>query len=138
MAQRPAEFIELVFDGDCGLCRACVAWLQQRDSSQLVSCIPSAACTWPERFELPFSESVVVRVAHTTTLQQSSAVAAALSALPRGWGIIGRSLLRCNQFRVLRLANDRAYRLVANHRSGISSVLVRLRIIDAACLITQP
>jgi predicted DCC family thiol-disulfide oxidoreductase YuxK len=124
--------IEVVYDGDCGLCRACVAWLARRDGRQLIRATPSAACTWPDRDNVPLASTVMVRDAEGTTWQESSAVARALAALPGAWSLVGRGILVVNETPA-RFIADALYRGVARHRIAISAVLVRSGILAAGC-----
>jgi predicted DCC family thiol-disulfide oxidoreductase YuxK len=37
---RPGDRATLIYDGECGLCRAAVRWVAQRDREQLVALVP--------------------------------------------------------------------------------------------------
>ena len=124
--------LELVYDGDCGLCRASVAWLEKRDRNGHLRCYPSSACTWADRDEQPFATTVVARRGDVTTTC-STAVASALSVLPGLWGRLGAIALRANHVPLLRSVNDALYRTVATNRILISRTLVRLGLLDASC-----
>ena len=126
--------VELVYDGDCGLCRASVAWLERRDSARQLHCYPSSACTWPDRNEQPFTKTVVARRGSETSTC-STAVATALSVLPGVWGGLGRFALLANRIPLLRTWNDALYQTVAANRIAISRLLVRLHLLDASCMV---
>lgn len=128
-----SEALHLMFDGDCGICQACVRWLDRRDGSKLVVSDPSSQCSWPDAGDLPFADTVIVRDASGATYLRSSAVAKALSVLPGVWGLIGSGVLRVNNVAVFCAVNDHAYRLVSQNRRIISNVLVRLGFLDSSC-----
>ncbi|MDE3222386.1 MAG: DUF393 domain-containing protein [Acidobacteriota bacterium] len=130
----PSSF-ELVFDGDCGLCRASVWWLQKRDAKGLIRATASVDVTWADRTELPFADTAVLRNEIGDTFLRSSAVGAALAVLPRGWGAVGRIILWGNRVRAIRALNDAAYRLIAQRRFAISRRLVQLRLLDDGCAV---
>jgi len=124
--------IEVVYDGDCGLCRASIEWLERRDRHRQLHCYPSSECTWVDRDDQPFATSVVVRRGNDTTTC-STAVATALSALPGRWGRLGRLALLGNRAPFVRAVNDSLYRTIAANRITISRQLVRLNLLDASC-----
>jgi predicted DCC family thiol-disulfide oxidoreductase YuxK len=130
--------LELMFDGDCGICRACVRWLERHDRDQHIQCTASSECAWSDAASLPFARSVVVRDGRGTTYLFSTAVAKALSALPGRWGILGKWVLLVNRFPPFRSFNDFQYRLVSRNRRTISNVLVRLGLLDSSCRIPTP
>lgn len=122
-----------MFDGDCGLCRASVRWLAQKDSHDEILCRPSSACTWNDAATLPFAETVVVRDAVGTTYLRSSAVAKSLSVLPGAYGRLGTLVLAANRLSPLRAVNDLLYLFVGKNRRRISNGLVRMGLLDASC-----
>ncbi len=129
--------IEVVFDGDCGICLACVRWLQRRDRDGNIVCTPSSSCEWPDIESLPFSETVLTRDANGEISLNSSAVAAALANVPGYVGVCGRTLLALNTIAPLRAVNDFCYRLFAKNRIRISVVLVRLHLLESGCLVPE-
>ena len=129
--------LTLVYDGDCGLCRACVQWVERRDGAKLITTMPSASCTWDDANTLPFATTVVVRRADGDTLVRSSAVAATLQSLPGVWRLIGTLVLSLNTVAPVRKGFDALYDAVARHRRLISNGLVRLGLLDASCRIDK-
>jgi len=127
------ERFELVFDGDCGLCHACVRWLERHDRDHRITCVTSMQCTWSDCASLPFADTVVVRDSDGRTYLRSSAVAKALSNLPGLWGSLGRGVLFVNEYAPIRRFNDGLYHLVGRNRGAISNVLVRLGLLDTSC-----
>lgn len=125
--------LELVFDGDCGLCLACVRWVLRRDNDGLITSGASQMCSWSDASELPFLDTVVVRSDDGTTFLRSSAVAKTLSALPGFWGIFGKSVLFVNLFAPFRKINDFLYDFVAKNRQTLSNGLVRCGLLDSSC-----
>jgi len=75
---------------------------------------------------MPFATTVVARDESGHTYLASSAVAAILVRLPGIWAAVGRVVLRGNQKRFLARINDGAYYFVANHRGGVSRILLFL------------
>jgi len=127
------ERFELLFDGDCGLCRACVRWLERRDVHGRLRCAPSFTCTWPDAASLPFADTVIVRDAEGATYFRSTAVARALAAVPGFWGLVGRWFVVVNRFAPARRLNDLLYEIVGRNRRTISNGLVRVGLLDASC-----
>jgi len=128
---------ELVFDGDCGLCQACVRWLERRDGARHLNCLPSTSCTWDDAAAMPFATTVVVRTSTGETLTASSAVAYALSQLPGLWGLIGKYGLFLNRSPLLKQWHDTLYYAIATNRIVISNTLVRLRLLDESCRVPR-
>lgn len=124
--------IELVFDGDCGLCRASIDWLQRRDTNGRINAYPSASCTWDDVDPELFLTTVVARSDEGVVIA-SAAAATALSVLPGGWGWLGRLALRTSKVALAQRLGDGCYYLVARHRIAISRFLVRCRLIDETC-----
>ncbi|MSV99778.1 MAG: DUF393 domain-containing protein [Actinobacteria bacterium] len=129
--------IEVVFDGDCGICVACVRWLQRRDRDENIVCVPSSSCRWTEIESLPFSETVLTRDTHGEISLYSSAVAVTLANVPGYVGACGRTVLALNTIAPLRVVNDFCYRLFAKNRMRISAVLVRLHLLESGCLVPE-
>ncbi len=127
-----------MYDGDCGLCRACVRWLERHDNSKVISCAPAVTCTWDDASTLPFDKTVVVRDSNGVTFLRSSAVARSLKALPGFWGILGSVILTANAATPVRAFNDFLYHLVGKNRRHISNALVRLGLLDASCRMPSP
>lgn len=125
--------IEVVFDGDCGICVACVRWLQRRDRDGNIVCTPSSSCRWPDIESLPFSETVLTRDTNGEISLHSDAVALALANVPGYVGVCGRTVLALNTTAPLRAVNDFCYRLFAKNRIRISAVLVRLHLLEQRC-----
>ena len=130
---RPPSKIEVVFDGDCGICVACVRWLQRRDRDGNIICTPSSSCRWPEIEDLPFSETVMTCDTNGEISLHSDAVAVALANVPGYLGVCGRTVLALNTIAPLRAVNDFCYRLFAKNRIRISAVLVRLHLLEQRC-----
>lgn len=130
--------LELMYDGGCGLCRACVRWLERHDISRVISCAPAASCTWDDASTLPFDQTVVVRDSNGVTYLRSSAVARSLKALPGLWGVLGSVILAANEIRPVRSFNDFLYHLVGKNRRHISNTLVRFGLLDASCRMPSP
>jgi predicted DCC family thiol-disulfide oxidoreductase YuxK len=130
---RPTSTIEVVFDLDCGICVACVRWLQRRDRDGIIICTPSSSCRWPEIEDLPFSETVMTRDTNGEISLHSDAVAVALANVPGYVGVCGRTVLALNTIAPLRTVNDFCYRLFAKNRIRISAVLVRLHLLEQRC-----
>lgn len=128
------DTIDLVFDGDCGLCRASVEWLRHRDKDRRINAFPSSSCTWDDVDPALFLSTVVAR-RDTDIVTASTAAGTALSVLPGGWGALGRLMVRANQTPLFKRVADGCYYLVARHRIAISKVLVRCHLIDASCAV---
>ncbi|MEI8051307.1 MAG: DCC1-like thiol-disulfide oxidoreductase family protein [Actinomycetes bacterium] len=124
--------IELVYDGDCGLCRASISWLRRRDVDERINAYTSESCTWDDVDSSLFLTTVVAR-SDEGVVTASTAAATALSVLPGGWGLLGRLVLRANRAALMQRLSDGCYYLVARHRIAISKLLVRCRLIDASC-----
>jgi len=124
---------EVIFDGDCGLCRACVDWMLRHDSSGGLTATPSSHCTWDDAEKQPFLDTVVVRTESGQTFYRSNAVAEVLCALPGPWKYHGRLLRLVNRLRAFQAFHDWCYNLVSKNRRSISNVLVRLRVLDSSC-----
>ena len=129
--------LTLVYDGDCGLCRACVRWVERRDGAKRITTMPSSSCTWSDAATLPFADTVVVRLADGQTFLRSSAVAVTWRSLPGMWRIVGALVLSLNAVGPLRWAFDALYDLVARNRRLISNGLVRVGLLDASCRIEK-
>ena len=130
----PTGTIELVYDGDCGLCRASVDWLRRRDEGECITALPSSSCTWDDVDPALFVTTVVART-DDGIVTASTAAATALSVLPGGWGSLGRLALRVSTVPLARRVADGCYYLVARNRIAISKLLVRCRLIDASCAV---
>ncbi len=127
--------LTVLYDGDCGLCRACVNWLARRDLASLIECLPASTCTWEDLADLPLSDTVIARDQRGVTYLRSNAVAKSLSLLPGGWGRVGRFVLATNSFSSIQSMNDWLYQLIARNRLEVSRVLVRLRLLDEQCTV---
>jgi predicted DCC family thiol-disulfide oxidoreductase YuxK len=125
--------LAVVFDGDCSICQASVRWIQRRDSHGVVCCVTSAACTFEDRADLPFSQSVVARASDGTTFFYSKAVGAVLAALPAPWSLLGRTVLWLNRWHPTARVLDGCYLLVANNRLTLSAWLRRLHLLETQC-----
>ena len=130
--------LELMYDGDCGLCRACVRWIERHDTSKVISCAPAATCTWDDASTLPFDQTVVVRDVNGVTYLRSSAVARSLKELPGPWGLFGSAILGINSVTPFKALNDFLYHQVGKNRRHISNALVRLGLLDASCRMPAP
>jgi predicted DCC family thiol-disulfide oxidoreductase YuxK len=130
--------VDIIYDGDCSVCQACIAWVQRHDPDHTMVVTPSAALSAEDVADLPVHRTVVVRTDHGGTLFRSQAVAAALGALPGGWGTVGRGATRLLAVALFRAVGDMAYDAVADHRSQISAFLVRRGVLDSSCQVTRP
>ena len=79
----------VIYDGDCGVCRAFVARLSAWDSQSILEILPSQSSGIHPRFPwispAAFAESVqVVRLSDSKTWQGASAIEELMNALPRG------------------------------------------------------
>lgn len=136
---REGANVEIIYDGDCGICTASVRWLAGHDRDHVLAMIPSSALDAAEREALPIDRTVIVR-SDGRTVERSEAVATALAALPDLWGRVGRSALALVALGPLRRVGDAAYDFVAEHRSTISAFLVRHGKLDTTCAVphTRP
>ena len=131
------EKTQLVYDGDCGLCRALVRQVERLDSKNRISCTTSATCQWPDAETQPFSTTVVVRSPNGTTYTASSAVALTMSQLTGMIRLLGGWVLFLNRNRWLRSYHDRWYYAVARRRVAISNGLVRIHLLDQSCRVPK-
>lgn len=132
------QAVEIIYDGDCGVCRASVAWVQRHDRLHAIVVVPSAALATEDLGDLPVQRTVVVRTDDGTALLRSQAVAATLGALPGSWGRVGRTATRLLAITPFRSVGDGAYDVVANHRAQISAFLVRRGVLDSGCQVPGP
>ena len=130
--------MEIIYDGDCGLCKACIAWVERHDRHQAMVVVPSATLTAEDVAGLPAHRTVTVRADDGSTLFGSQAVAITLGALPGAWGSVGRVATRLLAVAPFRAVGDTAYNAVANHRSQISAFMVRHRLLDSSCQVPRP
>ncbi len=127
---------EVLFDGDCGLCRACASWLLRKDKANRLTCTPASECTWPHVESLPLAQTVLIRTSDGTISSASTAVAQALSELSGVWGLLGRWVIFLNRSRALLTFHDSLYYWMAKRRHRISRGLVRLHLLGQSCLVT--
>ncbi len=125
--------LEVIFDGDCGLCRASVDWMTRHDSRAVTTATASSECTWTDADQQPFLETVVVRDENGVTYYRSDAVAEVLCALSGPWRAFGRVLRFVNRLRIVRAFHDFCYNQVSKNRRSISNVLVKVGILDSSC-----
>ena len=131
------EKTQLVYDGDCGLCRALVNQVERFDTNGRITCLASDTCQWPDAEIQPFSSTVVVRSPDGTTHMASTAVALTLSDLDGVLRLLGRWVLFLNRSSLLRSHHDWWYYAVARRRVAISNGLVRINLLDQSCRISK-
>jgi len=128
-----AQFLELVYDGDCAICQSCVRWVQRHDRSRRIHCVTASACQWPDAESQPFANTVVVRDELGATTYRSVAVAQVLSALPRPTAWLGRVLVRVFRVPLFRQLGDWGYDYFAAHRRSVSTLLRRVHLLGDVC-----
>ena len=126
--------VEIVFDGDCGLCQTLVAWAKRRDRKGLCTFTPSSQCTWPDAHLQPFEKSVVLRRLDGQTFSGASAVFRTLAELPGILGLLGKTFVQMNRVKMVHRITDRIYYFVAEHRRSFSHRLVQLHLLDESCV----
>lgn len=100
----------LHYDDDCGLCTHCVRWLQDRTTGVLIT---------PMSDELMVGNAVVLEAGDDDVLYGASAIAVVLSGCGQPWRVVGRFM----RFPGVAVVAELVYRLIAKHRSRISSAL---------------
>lgn len=130
--------VEIIFDGDCGVCQASMAWVQRHDLQHLMVVTSSTEMAAVDVAGLPVDRTVIVRTENGNTLFRSQAVAATLGALPGSWGTVGRAATRLLAISLFQTIGDTGYDAVANHRPQISAFLVRRGLLDSSCQVTRP
>lgn len=125
--------VQLIYDEDCAICRASVAWVARRDRAGVVEALPSSRLEAADCAGLPTADTVIVRLPGLDPLVRSEAVASVLAVLP-GWpGRCGRLARTGLGWRPLRQVADGIYDVVAQNRRAISLRLARWGLLDSTC-----
>lgn len=121
MNREEARPTVIVYDDDCGFCRAVMAWLRRRDREGRLVALPCQSADLEARAPGVTREACEQAVQVVTPagerLAGARAVFAALARLPGFWGLAGRALFP------LAPLFEPAYRLVARYRHRISAWL---------------
>lgn len=125
--------VQLVYDGDCGLCRACVEWVKRHDVKNRIEAFAASDCAWLDAESQPFSDTVVVRRNGDRTFYRSSAIAEVLVELSGMWVILGQTLRFANKMAPIRWFHDFLYSVVSKNRRTISNLLVKVHVLDSSC-----
>jgi predicted DCC family thiol-disulfide oxidoreductase YuxK len=120
--------IQIVYDADCGVCQASVAWVRRRDRRGVFQFIGNDAPELPAGVSLEETEHTMVVLDGARKLTRGEGVARVLREL-RGWSAAG-VLLRAPGIRAL--ANW-GYDRFARNRHRISAALGM-----RACAIPRP
>jgi predicted DCC family thiol-disulfide oxidoreductase YuxK len=110
--------LDVIFDADCGVCQASVAWLQRRDPGGRFRFIGNDVPELPAGVSREETEHTVIVLDGQRKLLRAEAVARLLCEI-KGYRALGR-LLRAPGF--LQLANF-GYDRFARHRHRISAAL---------------
>lgn len=110
--------ITVVYDADCGVCQASVAWLRQRDRRRVLEFVGNDAAQLPPRVEREETEHTLVVIDGERKLTRADAVALLLAQL-RGWSLLGLLLGLPGLRRVANWGYDR----FAANRHRISAAL---------------
>ena len=108
----------LVYDGDCGFCRATVRWALARDRRGRIDARPFQEPGVPAETGIPRQEAeraAFLVAPDGRTWRGADAAARTLRLLP-GWGPLGRFL----ELPGVRLLSRIAYRWIAEHRPLVS------------------
>jgi predicted DCC family thiol-disulfide oxidoreductase YuxK len=108
----------VVYDADCGVCQASVAWARARDRRGVFQFVGNDAAELPAGVSLEETEHTVVVLDGAHKFTRGEAVARILHEL-RGWSVAG-ALLRVPGIR--RLANW-GYDRFAKNRHRVSAAL---------------
>ncbi len=129
--------MEIIFDGDCGICQASVSWLQRHDVHHTLTMVPSFELGEQDSADLPLDRTVILRTSNHHYETKARAVTLSLSVLPGVWGYLGRSGSLLLKVPLVRFVGDGLYDLVAANRGSISAFLVRRGLLDAACKVPE-
>jgi predicted DCC family thiol-disulfide oxidoreductase YuxK len=108
----------VVYDADCGVCQASVAWVRKRDRRGIFQFVGNDAADLPPGVSREETEHTVIVLDRGRKLVRAEAVARILREF-RGWSAIG-ALLRAPGVR--RLASW-GYDRFARHRHRVSAAL---------------
>lgn len=111
------EPLLVVYDADCGVCQASVAWLRQRDRRQRLRFVPNDG-ELPAGVAPAETEHTVVVLEGARKWTRGAATARLLREL-RGWAILGYAL----RLPGIAWLADRAYDRFARNRHRISEAL---------------
>jgi predicted DCC family thiol-disulfide oxidoreductase YuxK len=125
--------MEIVYDADCGLCQASIAWVERHDRDGNLVTTPSTSLSSDEAADLCLDRTVVVRSGEIDPLTRSRAVAAILAKLPKAWGAIGGIASTILRVSLLQSVGDALYDAVARRRIRISGFLASRGLIEATC-----
>ena len=108
----------VVYDADCGVCQASVAWLRKRDRRGVLQFVGNDEAHLPAGVSREETEHTIVVLEGERKFVRGEAVARLLRELPR-WSVVG-ALLRLPG---LRLLTNFGYDRVAQNRHRLSSAL---------------
>jgi predicted DCC family thiol-disulfide oxidoreductase YuxK len=108
----------VVYDADCGICQASVAWIRKRDRRRVFQFLGNDAAELPAGVSREETEHTVVVLDGARKLVRAEATARILRELP-GWAPIG-AILRAPGIR--HIANW-AYDRFAQNRHRVSAAL---------------
>jgi predicted DCC family thiol-disulfide oxidoreductase YuxK len=108
----------VVYDADCGVCQASVAWAKKRDRKGVLQFVGNDVKELPAGVALEETEHTVIVLEGRRKLVRADAVARILRELP-GWGLAG-AVLRAP---VLRNVANWGYDRFARNRHRISAAL---------------
>ena len=108
----------MIYDGDCGFCRASVDWVLDRDAGQRVRARPFQAEGVLASTGIPRDEAerAVFLVSPDGREWRGAPAAARILRMLPGWAWAGRLL----ELPGIRWVAARAYRWIADHRSLVS------------------
>ena len=122
-ASQPATPATLLYDGDCGLCTACAAWLARRAPRERLRTLPLACAAADPTLAFLVAGRDLGRTLHVVAgdgqvVTGARAVLAAARTVPR-WGAVAR----LGDHRVGRALLEPAYRIVAANRQPIGRAI---------------
>ena len=110
--------LTVVYDADCGVCQASVAWVRKRDRDAVFHFVPSDAPELPAGVTREETGHTLVVLDGAAKLTRADGVARILREL-RGWSFVARALRAPG---VRQLAN-RGYDRLAKNRHRVSAAL---------------
>lgn len=108
----------VVYDADCGVCQASVAWVQKRDRRKAIGFLGNDAAELPEGVAREETEHTIVVLDGGRKLVRAAGVSRILREL-RGWSALG-AVLRAPGVRQLA---DLGYDAFARRRHRVSAAL---------------